>query len=287
MATLYAWANPLAAWHGADHTWVTDYPSPFKCPPGANYWYCWGACHPAGPGTTARPLGSAQGNIAFAQCICQPNNANAHGGINLYGIEGVCHQLANRVLYATSSYGTPLTVKGAHKYWLSHFLFGTYGTTHTDWANRKKKCQPVTMKSMSTGGGPGGGAGGPGGGDDPDSLLFEQMVRSSAPTAAEGESSLAALEDLRTQLLAEKAPLDEAVRSGAISGEEFANRVNELVSSYLPRIAESIGSNSAARIFEVSPEESVQVLDPKVAAEADYTGGSEPEPGSTPVPVKT
>ncbi len=273
MATLYAWANPLSAWQGADHTWVTDYPSPFQCPPKADYWYCWGACHPAGPGTTARPLGSAQGDSGFARCICQPNNSNAHGGINLYGIEGVCYQLANRVLYATSPYGTPLTVKGAHKYWLSHFLFGTYGTTHTDWANRKKKCQPVTMGAMAAGGGSGA---------DPDSLLFEQMVRSSAPTAAKGGDSLAALERLRAQLLAEKTPLDEAVRSGTISGEEFANRVNELVSSYLPKIAEIVGPNNVARIFEASPDERVQVLDPKMAAEADYTGETEPEPGSTP-----
>jgi hypothetical protein len=271
MTTLYAWANPLSAWKGADHTWVTDYPSPFQCPPKADYWYCWGICHPAGPGTTARPLGSAKGDSAFARCICKPNNPKAYGGINLYGIEGVCHQLANRVLYATSIYGPPLTVNSAHKYWLSHFLFGTYGTTHADWAARKKRCQPSTMAGM-----------GGGGVDDPDRELFEQLVRSAAPSAAEEEDTLRALDDLRSQLLAEKAPLDEAVQAGTITGEEFANRVNELVTSYLPRIAGIVGTNSFARIFEASPDEPAEVLDPEIAAQCDYTGGGEPETGGTP-----
>ncbi|MFL6198038.1 MAG: hypothetical protein ACJ76J_02575 [Thermoanaerobaculia bacterium] len=272
MATLYAWANPLSLWQGADHTWITNYPSPFQCPPTPDYWYCWGICHPAGPGTTARPLGSAQGDISFASCICTPNDPNAHGGIDRYGIEGVCHQLANRVLYATSPYGTPLTVKGAHKYWLSHLLFGTYGTTLKDWAARKKKCQPGTIAAM-----------GNGDTEDPDSLLFEQMVRSSRGPAAAGEDPMAAIEALRAELLAEKAPLDAAVQAGTISGDEFANRVNELVSSYLPRIAEILGPNNCARIFEASPGETVQVLDPEIASRTDYTGGTTSTPsGSTP-----
>ncbi len=276
--TLYAWANPLSGFQGADHTWVTTYPDPFNCPPGPDYWYCWGDCHPTGPGTTARPLGSAGADLNMAKCICAPNDPNAHGGINLYGIEGVCHQLANRVLYATSPNGTPLTVNGAHLYWLSHFLFGTYGTTHADWAARKLRCGASTMAVMSGGGGEGGG--------DPDEQAFERMVVGE-PELAAGTTSAARLQQVRAtqaDLLEKKRELDVAVQSGAITGEEFARQVNELVSSYLPRLSEILGPEDTERIFNAVPGQSVRVLDPEIAARTNYPG-EKPEPKTEPEEV--
>ena len=44
------------------------------------------------------------------------------GGI-VYGVNGVCHQIANRILYPSAQ-----IVSHAHGYWLSVSVFGTYGT---------------------------------------------------------------------------------------------------------------------------------------------------------------
>ena len=44
------------------------------------------------------------------------------GGI-VYGVNGVCHQIANRILYPSSQ-----IVSYARGYWLSVAIFGTYGT---------------------------------------------------------------------------------------------------------------------------------------------------------------
>jgi hypothetical protein len=260
LATLYFWANPLTGFRGADHTWVTTYPSPSACPPPSDYWYCWGVCHPTGTGTTARALGSSAGDLAIAKCICSPNNQNAHGGINLYGIDGVCHQLANRVLYACNPVQT---VHRANLYWISHLLFGTYGLTLADWAQRKQKCaQPPS---------PPGSGGGSGTLDDVDGedLDLGTLTNLLATKASPGE--VVRLSELRANLLREKRELDEQVQAGAIDGLEFANRVNDLVSSYLPRIAAIIGEKNLQEIFGASSGDQIQLLDPQQAARTEYS----------------
>ncbi|HEY3204988.1 MAG TPA: hypothetical protein VGL03_15165 [Thermoanaerobaculia bacterium] len=110
--TLHAWANPItiAGIRFADHTWVTAYDAPSMCPPVPAYWYSWGGCHATGSGTTATALASHEADLPVARCICQPDVEDylpspgnpAHGGIDIYGITGVCHQLSNRILFATA-----------------------------------------------------------------------------------------------------------------------------------------------------------------------------------------
>src|ERR1700692_2791190 len=115
---LFAWANPAffagSAW---DHTWVTTYDNRTNAyatvaavtSAGEDYWYCWGSFHPQGS-TPSHPdgsLGSMVGDLALARCICLPNvPSNGHplscGTIFTYGIDGVCHQLANQVLWSTA-----------------------------------------------------------------------------------------------------------------------------------------------------------------------------------------
>ena len=62
----------------------------------------------------------------------------ARGTIYVYGVDGVCHQLANQVLYATS--GTRLTVNKARGYFFSTYLYGTYGLQHAAWASKIASC---------------------------------------------------------------------------------------------------------------------------------------------------
>lgn len=257
---LFAWANPLSSWHQADHTWVTDFDSPFACPPPSHYWYCWGICHPTGPGTTARPLLRAAGDIAAATCICRPDDPAAHGGIDLYGVHGVCHQLANRVLYAASTGGTPPTVVGAHKYWLSQALFGTYGLTHADWRRRKKSCfPPSTIMGMTSEGGP----------PDDDAALLEALRSRLGESYTEGTGYRVL--QLRNETRAQKRLLDKLVQDGEISGREFANRANEIVSRFVTQLELAIGRAATTAVFNSTSEETSQLVDPEVADKVNYT----------------
>ncbi|MFA6156187.1 hypothetical protein [Mesorhizobium sp.] len=148
--TLHAWAIPaFVSGSPVDHTWVTTYDNQQHhyadaaavAAAGKDYWFCWGSYHPTGgvPGNPTGGLGKQAGNLTMARCLVQSNAdsakvAAAQGTILVYGIDGVCHQLANQVLYATS--GTRLTVKKARGYVASSFLYGTYGLRHAAWASK-------------------------------------------------------------------------------------------------------------------------------------------------------
>jgi hypothetical protein len=153
MSTLYAWATPAFTpgfiW---DHTWVTDYDNrlvshndiPTVVAVGNRNWYCWGDYHKVG-GTPSLPdgfVGGADGHIATAVCICAPNlvskgNPSAQGTIFGYGYHGVCHQLANQVLFATRS---KIKVGYARGYQGTSALYGDYGINRTAWDQKKSGC---------------------------------------------------------------------------------------------------------------------------------------------------
>src|ERR1700733_2279711 len=131
--TMWAWSTP-AFFSGSpvDHTWVTTYDNGVTvyandtqvAAAGEDYWYCWGSFHPTGT-----PLGSQQGDYIIARCLVKSNadsttDKAARGTIFVYGIDGVCHQLANQVLFASGGPGvSPLTVSAARGYHVSLFLF--------------------------------------------------------------------------------------------------------------------------------------------------------------------
>lgn len=72
-------------------------------------------------------LASQAGDGSFAARVAVPNNDAADSGLR-YGIDGVCHQMAKRILFSTAVDGqTPITVWGAKGYNLSILLYGEYG----------------------------------------------------------------------------------------------------------------------------------------------------------------
>lgn len=144
--TLFAWVVPaFTSGSPVDHTWVTSYDNRATAysndqqvaAAGECYWYCWGSFHATGgtPGNPTGFLGTQVGDLAMAQCLVQPNADSrnvpaARGTIFIYGVDGVCHQLANQVLYSTGIGAQPMTVHGARGYAASTFLYGTYGLQH-------------------------------------------------------------------------------------------------------------------------------------------------------------
>jgi hypothetical protein len=157
IARLFAWAVPAYVSESpVDHTWVTTYDNRLNAystiqdviTAGQRYWYCWGSFHPQG-GTPINPtgyLGDQNGDVDVASCLVKPNadsqvDPAARGTIYTYGLDGVCHQLANQVLYATALGGAaPLTVRNARGYMASTFIYGTYGLQHAAWAAKIATC---------------------------------------------------------------------------------------------------------------------------------------------------
>lgn len=161
--TLYAWGRPLSqdpipVESNLDHTWVTNFlekvdpthqpdPKPGWKPP-KSYWYCWGSPHDV----ASHALGSASGVLRTANNISpfnvppvgddgkQYNPSSTSGAIVYYGIDGVCHNVANEVLCATgTATAEPLRVQQAKGYSLSTFFFGTYGNNSEAWEAIQKK----------------------------------------------------------------------------------------------------------------------------------------------------
>lgn len=71
-----------------------------------------------GRSTGGRIICSGQGNTDQADCLAQ---SKSEAGI-LYAVTGVCHQMANRILYPSGQ-----TVSKARGYNGSLFIWGTYG----------------------------------------------------------------------------------------------------------------------------------------------------------------
>lgn len=106
MGTLYAMAYPTPLFLNlADHTYV-------KCA-GSKAWSCWGGS------TGGRELNHATGSTNRANEIAEPNE---RAGITCYLINGVCHQAANRILLSAN-----ITVAGARGYSVSESIYGPYG----------------------------------------------------------------------------------------------------------------------------------------------------------------
>jgi len=154
---LFAWVRPAYLSKApVDHTWVTTYDSravsfsdrdDVKITEHA-YWYCYGTFHVKG-GTVENPtglLGSGNARLGLAKCLVQPNvtheeSVGAVGTILRYGRDGVCHQLANQVLFATAT-GTarPMIVNAARGYHYSSFLYGDYGLRRDAWRSKIQGC---------------------------------------------------------------------------------------------------------------------------------------------------
>jgi hypothetical protein len=170
----YAWANPVGKgdtgftteadvaglFEWADHTWVTTYDNreyEYKDADevkrnSKQYWFCWGSFHPTGSSDKLPRglIGRAQGKLSLAECLCEANvtskDPDAQGTIFKYGLDGVCHQLANQVMWATgSAQAKPLTVKGSRAYWISNAAYSTYGVLHKNtWRTKCDACEKIT-----------------------------------------------------------------------------------------------------------------------------------------------
>ena len=123
MAKLYGHAIIIKKLN-ADHTYVTS--------SDGGVWPCWGRSK------GGKVICAGNGSSNKANCLSQ---SKSHAGI-IYGVTGVCHQTANRILYPAGA-----LVNHAKGYWASSLVYGTYGTHNAasflEWQLRKKRCSKV------------------------------------------------------------------------------------------------------------------------------------------------
>ena len=273
--TFYAWVNP-AFWSHAplDHTWVTSYDSrvtPYSTiaeviKAGQVNWYCWGDFHVSG--NPADPIAIQSGSGTIAQCLVEGNadsstNPAAKGTIFTYGVDGVCHQLANQVLYATGSASQPpATVKAARGYAISTFLYGTYGLQHAAWLTKLQGClsqaAPVSGLPMKLGETMLGEPAMP--------ELHDDFADQARAVLGDDPERLAALLSLRSNVhtyLAARVPGFTAPTA------EMLNARNQHM---LDQAALLLSPAQFEALFGVAPNERVDLIDPDMAA-AQRPGG--------------
>jgi hypothetical protein len=252
MTTLYAWLNPTSFDPLVDHTWVTDYPTP--SPPhadiaavahaGGTYWFCWGTYHPQGHSKkhAGGAIGHQPGDLSLAKCVCAPmlsskGHPSAQGTINTYGVDGVCHQLANQVLYATGSPGRPpLRVRKARGYKTSTWLWGTYGRDTAKWQMHVAQCK---WQMLGRG-------------------LMRDDFLTSLPKNLEPEKVLRLLE-LRAAFQSRV----QEFRTARVNAAD-AERINRLIHDHLAQAETFLTPAEYERVFGHPPQQKPKLVDPEM-----------------------
>ena len=272
-ATLFAWAAP-ALLPGAplDHTWVTTYDLRAESlddeagTVGAqHYWFCWGDRHSIGASRGRKTC-----NIRMAKCLVEPDHDcrssdAARGTIFVYGFDGVCHQLANQVLFSTHGVDSlPLKVTGAAGYVASVYVYGEYGNREVHWFSKLNACFSGTdfPKPSSPGAVPGHA-------HSLDRPNSEETTMSTYPDELEKQARIV-LQD-SPEKLAKFLTLTIHVRNdarikqiGAVPPDpDWLNRRDQ---EYFAEAAKLLGQTDFQRIFGFASEQPVFLVDPKFAA---------------------
>lgn len=285
MATLYGYAR-IISWLGADHTYVKS--------SDGYVWPCWGGS------SGGRLICSGTGSSGKANCISQPSST---AGI-IYGVTGVCHQTANRILYPAGT-----IVSAAAGYWASIILYGTYGTNNIaaliEWEGRKLFCinsalgvkaqsfEPKTGTKAIKEPTP-----------EPGISAYLDKVKAiyaaqtsemkiSAPSAAQkseflsqelellfdyrlglagvatDSKNITGLQKFQGSILDEKEDLDAALFAKNISTAKYAQEVNELVLKFMKESGTLLGRDLHTKVFGMPPDAKFKVVDPKELAKSN------------------
>ena len=316
MTTLNGFATPIDiqifGQPLGDHTWVASDQSGvcWNCLGGGPTYYC-------GPnrwhgGKYVPPEGdqicSGDGDVASATCMGNPKQSTFLGipssaGI-VYLINGVCHQIANRVLYWTGA-----TVEAAAGYWFSSTTFGTWGTTVpptcydpfivgpvipavavayeasvlVDWWTRTSNCEPAGLLAPQ-----------PQSAHAAKVLALLEAARPQAPSSRADlvklhlqevqltlthrlgpqfdPAAVAATTNLFAQRYAQVAapPAPPApAAGGSIDAKLVAQRFNEDASRFYSTVAEKLGATAYRQVFDAEPGAYVGLVNPESLARRD------------------
>jgi hypothetical protein len=259
---LYGWVTPAYFSEAVvDHTFVTSFDSRKRAYADISevivaehcFWHCWGDYHPTAgiTGNETGYLGSQQANIKEAAKLVTPNKGVAEvgskGTVFVYGIDGVCHQVANQVLFATARWGDPLTVRTARGYVASVFIYGTYGRRVAAWEKKKRLCgchgaSPAGLRGVKM-----------------SADEFEERAR--IVVGPDNEEMLKKLKNLRVQARV------TALRNKpfAVKDADEINRKNQRV---FDDAAALLGREKFIALFGFPPEQRINLVEPKAVSSA-------------------
>jgi len=281
MAQLNGFAVKIS-WLGADHTYVAS--------SDGYVWPCWGRS------SGGRLISSGQGSSAQANCLSQ---SDSHAGI-VYGVTGVCHQTANRVLWPSRT-----TVSDAAGYWASTLLYGVYGTMGlvqlAEWEVRKARCSkvsgdrvtavPLLASTKAAAEKPVA----PQSAEErvfldkidqlyaphvqtltvvalaemkaPDFLAKElDLIADYKLGTAKDPKQIASLQKTQSDILKEKQNLALALNNGKITGEEYAKKVNDLFVTLLDKCSKTLSEEHYSKLLNIKPGVVFGIVDPKIMA---------------------
>jgi hypothetical protein len=266
MSILIGYAIPTDI-PGADHTYVTSDSPAFN-------WPCWGR------GSGGKKICEGEGDGDFANCLSRPNS---WAGI-VYGVTGVCHQTANRILYPAKQ-----IVLNARAYPVSVFVYGTYGTRNIladiEWQERIKNCaannavnssskkETISKNNL----------------EDiyiqkvidlyseyeymPPGLDHIEILKKDFEYLLEFRWGRKTDSDIVSQvqkqqidLLKEKGKVVSDLFNGNISTERYVKKINDLVRDVLITLYKNLGKDKFEKVFDLPLlEKSFNLIDPNLA----------------------
>jgi hypothetical protein len=225
-------------------------------------------------------VSSGKGNSSCADCLSRPIDASAvppvYAGL-IYGINGVCHQAANRILRPAGA-----TVDGVQGYGASVFLYGQYGRgAWPQWP----RCVSIFGISRSQGGGSVALAHGVAELSKRIEEIYAAHPEALNPTDQEdleiGRRELLALFsarlgdgydsgkvervlELHRRLQETRLRLGKELQSARISAEEFLLLFNQQMTLTFEKCEEILGKSDFARLFGGSPDQVRNLIQPSI-----------------------
>jgi len=265
-------------WGNPQHTYVTS--------DQGDSWGCWGG---SSGGTS---ICSGSGSVPRARCLAGPFGI---AGI-IYGVTGVCHQTANRILFPAG-----VTVYKAGGYWASLLVYGVYGTNTVAWlaslgtcyaiipafkkpasARKKQPAKQPRVRAADT---------------KTKAFMANVLALHESGLANLGRPDLKALAGKETGLLLDHLapkPLTTAVKNniirlrqqnddrlraladmvhaGKIDGPKFAADGNAAITGLFSKLARTLGAQAYTDMFGQPPQVEVKLIDPEMAAKSFSNG---------------
>lgn len=264
IADLTGWVIPAAMNQSWDHTYVTSALN--------DAWGCYGRSV-GGTQIVSRP-----GNRNVADCLARPDH---RAGLR-YGVTGVCHQMANRILHPAQT----IKVSGARGYHLSRKLWRDYGLG--PWPELASCYRPDS--TSSTAGGQPPSRNSPAASsrgsamaqdDHPDphldwrSTAVARGIRLSRPMIDRLAAADRRLQDRQTRLIFQ-------LNSHMIEPEAYLTELNGTIHQYLATAKSILGEAAYASIFGTASTDAVGLIDEAVflASEAPHAQAPRPAGGA-------
>ncbi len=247
-ATLEAWAIPLVGVSFFDHTYVVS-----SC---GLRWGC------RGRSIGGIRLRSGVGSSANANCLSQPNS---EAGIR-YGLTGVCHQIANRILHPAG-----VTVAGCGGYTVSVAAWGRDGLP--PWPELQACYSGATVPTagavMGSGTGRSGNLSGrssvyntPQSSKDLTQLAEFLALAENALGSRLDEGTRRSLRKIQRDFSRRQAQLTRILDLGVMPPEEYLGQLNALLKTMMDRMRVTLGEERFNIVFGEAGRHPEGLVDP-------------------------